>query len=74
MFQDGEKLPDTFDEWLETAQLVYNILTAEGIRVVKARIDPKTFHGWCRARGYAMDTPARMAYAQEFASKAPVPS
>ena len=69
MFQDGERLPDNFDEWLETTQRVYDTRTAKGICVVKAHIDPRTFPGWCRARGYAMDTPARMAYAQEFASK-----
>lgn len=74
MFQDGEKVPGTFDEWLEVAQRVYDTLTTEGIRVVKAHIDPETFPGWCRARGYAMDTPARMAYAQEFAAKAHVAS
>ena len=74
MFQDGENLPDTFGGWLETAQRVYDTLTAEGIRVVKANIDPETFPGWCRARGHAMNTPARMAYAQEFAAKTPVPS
>jgi hypothetical protein len=68
MFPDGWKLPDTFESWLHTAQIVYDKLTAGGFVVVKAYIDPDAFPEWCRARGMKMTTEARTAYANECAA------
>jgi hypothetical protein len=51
MFQDGEKLPDTFDEWLEIAQRVNDTLVAKGICVGTAQVDPATFRVGARLEG-----------------------
>ena len=66
--KDGWKLPDTFDDWLETAQLAYGTLTGQGLTVVRAYIDPDTFPAWCRDHGFEMDTEARMAFGSECAA------
>ena len=67
-FKDGWSLPDTFDSRLEKAELAYDTLTSEGLKVVKALIDPDTFPVWCRDHGFEMDTAARMAFGQECAA------
>ncbi len=69
MSKDGWKLPDTFDDWLQSAQNVLEELTSEGLVVEKAYVDPDTFPEWCRARGLEMDTKARLEYGTEFAAK-----
>jgi hypothetical protein len=69
MFTDGWKLPDTFDDWLRTAQKTLKTLTKEGLVVEKAYADPDTFPEWCRACGLEMDTQARLKYGVEFADK-----
>jgi hypothetical protein len=68
MFPDGWKLPDTFEEWLEIAQILYDKLTADGHLVVKAYIDPNTFPEWCRAKGMEMDADARMDFGNDCAA------
>jgi hypothetical protein len=65
MFPDGSNLPDTYDEWLVMAQSHYDRVTARGMKVVKAYIDPDTFPEWCRTHNMPMDTNGRNAYANE---------
>lgn len=43
MFKDGDKLPDTYAQWLALAQNVCDKLTADGFEVVRAEISPDTF-------------------------------
>jgi hypothetical protein len=62
MFPDGDTLAYTYDDWLKTAQDLYDRLTKAGDIPVKAEIDPETFPEWCRARGMEMDGKARVAY------------
>ena len=69
LFTDGWKLPDKFDNWLETAQQLCDELAFEGQIVEKAYIDPIAFPRWCRAHGVQMDAQGRMAYANECAAK-----
>lgn len=69
MFNDGGKLPVDFDGWLNTAQKLYDKLTAEGRLVEKAYIDPDAFPEWCRAHAMEMDAQSRIAYANECAAK-----
>jgi hypothetical protein len=68
MFKDGWKLPDTFDDWLASAQAKQDELAWRGELVERAYIDPKTFPEWCRLHHQEMDEEGRMAYANECAA------
>jgi hypothetical protein len=69
MFTDGDKLADTFENWLKSAQAGFDKLTGSGHVVIKAIIDPDTFPKWCRARGLEMSAKARTAFGNECAYK-----
>jgi hypothetical protein len=66
MFTDGEKLPDTYNEWLQEAKKVSDFLTLEGFNVVRVYLDPKTLSAWCKTQNYEMDATARSLYATDF--------
>lgn len=64
IFEDAADLPGTFDEWLAKAEQAEQALGREGMRVVRAEIDPHTFGAWCQAHGFQhIDDEARMEYA-----------
>ena len=66
MFKDGEKLPDTYEDWLAKAQnTVLNL--ADRFLIEKSYIDPETFPMWCAKRGLQMDAIARTRYSAEVA-------
>lgn len=68
IFQDADDLPDTYDEWLVQAEEGEEQLKREGLKVVRAEIDPVAFPGWCANEGYAqIDTHARIAFANAMA-------
>ena len=67
MFKDGEKLPDTYEDWLAKAQVTVLTLAADRLRVERAYIDPETFPKWCEEKGLEMDADARTDFAAEFA-------
>ena len=67
MFTDGSKLADTFDEWLTAAQTGYDKFDRQGMKVVKAYIDPDTFPEWCRTHHQEMNAQGRGAFANECA-------
>jgi hypothetical protein len=68
MFTDRDVLPDTYEEWLKTAQDALSVLTLQGINVVKAYFDPDTFPDWCKANGHKMDADARAEYGSAYAA------
>jgi len=51
LFADGNKLPRTFEEWRKIAVEMEQGLKAYGHPVMRVRIDPSTFPGWCAAHG-----------------------
>jgi hypothetical protein len=60
LFDDGEQLPDTYDDWLKKANETVRQLTLAGQHVIKAEIDPNTFPAWCKAHGFKrIDAQAR---------------
>jgi hypothetical protein len=69
MFTDSDKLADTFDSWIKSAQTGFDKLTGAGHVVIKANIDPDTFPEWCRARGLEMNAHARTAFGNECAAE-----
>ncbi|AKH38101.1 MULTISPECIES: Rossmann-fold NAD(P)-binding domain-containing protein [Nitrosomonas] len=60
---DSHKLPESFDIWLAEAEQDEDNLTQDGYTVVRTRIDPETFLGWCRSQGLNADFEARMGFA-----------
>jgi len=51
IFEDGNRMPPTWKEWLKIAEEMERGLTAYGHVVLRVRIDPKTFPDWCAAHG-----------------------
>ena len=49
IFDDGIKLPRTWDEWRKTAEEMEKGLKAYGHPVMRVRIDPAAFTEWCAA-------------------------
>ncbi|SFI22635.1 hypothetical protein [Nitrosomonas sp. Nm34] len=60
---DSHKLPQSFDVWLAEAEQDEDNLKQDGYTVVRTRIDPKMFSGWCRSQGLNADFEARMGFA-----------
>ncbi len=62
---DADKLPDTYAEWLASAQGLLAQLRRDGIPAERVPLDPAVFSAWCVARGLALDAQARSQYASE---------
>ena len=67
LFKDGHKLPLTYEDWEQQVYEIIDQAKIQGIVVIKAYIDPKTFPNWCRARDLNIDAKARERFATEFA-------
>jgi hypothetical protein len=68
LFADKDELPDTYAEWLATAEALLASLKRSGINGAKVRLDPETFSAWCAAQGLAPDAQARSRYVGEVAA------
>lgn len=63
IFDDRDDLPDSFAEWKQLAENTEQQLAAQGIKTVRAEIDPRTFPTWCSENGFEkIDKHSRMAY------------
>ncbi len=51
IFDDGNKLPPSWQQWLKMAEEMERGLKAYGHPVMRVTIDPKTFPDWCAANG-----------------------
>lgn len=49
IFDDGDKLPPSWNEWLKMAEEMEQGLQAYGHVVLRVYIDPATFPDWCAA-------------------------
>jgi hypothetical protein len=49
IFDDGNKMPRTWREWLKIAEEMEQGLLSYGHVVLRVRIDPETFSDWCTA-------------------------
>jgi hypothetical protein len=47
IFDDGNKMPSTWREWLKIAEEMERGLISYGHVVLRVRIDPDTFTDWC---------------------------
>ena len=62
IFDDGNKMPRTWKEWLKFAEEMENGLKAYGHPVMRVRIDPATFPAWCAAHGTSPGRQGRKAF------------
>ena len=67
LFSDLDKLPATYDAWLQRAEQVENQLQRAGLAVARVRIRPVPFTAWCRERNISPDQAARLTFANESA-------
>ena len=63
LFEDGDKLPVTYAQWLVNADAGYQSLSASGVSVIKVDIDLDQFPKWCASQGHNINAEARKAYA-----------
>ena len=68
-FEDKAKLPDTYSEWLQSAEGLLRKLRSEGIRAIPINMEPSVFLEWCSTNGLRLDAKARTRYANEGAAK-----
>ena len=57
IFDDGDKLPPSWKEWLRIAEEMEQGLKAYGHVVLRVPIDPATFPDWCTATACARAVP-----------------
>lgn len=62
LFTDAEKLPRSFLQWQDMAEQGRKRYVRQGVFVVKAYIDPRTFPAWCEANGCGLDANGRMKF------------
>jgi hypothetical protein len=72
MFDDGNNLHATYDEWLKAAETGRRSIESKGIKVVFAYIDPDEFIIWCERNGMKLNAEARNRFASETAYKAAI--
>ena len=65
LFTDPEKLPETFDVWLQRAEAVERQSRKSGLAVARILVRPAPFAAWCKERRVAPDQRARFAYVHE---------
>jgi hypothetical protein len=66
LFEDGQKLPATYEQWLQAANGLFERLKSQGVSVQRVYLYPNDFAAWCRSRGLNINADARMKYAAAF--------
>lgn len=65
IIDDREKVHDTWEEWLKSAEELRRTLKAEGFDPVYVVIDLDELMIWCRKQGRKNDGAARAVYTQQ---------
>jgi hypothetical protein len=65
LFSDPEKLPATYDAWLERAEGIERQFKRAGFGVARIWIRPLPFSAWCKERNVSPDQAARLIFANE---------
>jgi hypothetical protein len=65
LFDDGERMPRAWTEWLKMAEEMERGLKAYGHPVMRVRIEPNMFADWCRAHGMSLGAQGRKAFVAE---------
>lgn len=62
IFDDGNKMPGTWREWLKIAEEMERGLTSYGHVVLRVRINPGTFSDWCASQGAKSSREGRKSF------------
>ena len=62
LFDDGDKLPPSWKEWLKMAEEMERGLKAYGHVVMRVRIDPNTYLAWCTAHDVSPGSEGRKRF------------
>jgi hypothetical protein len=65
LFSDSNKLPTTYDAWLERAEGVEQKFQSAGFDIAKIWIRPIPFAAWCNGRNVSPDQVARLIFVNE---------
>jgi hypothetical protein len=65
LFSDPNKLPTTYDAWLERAEGVEQIFQSAGFDVARIWIGPIPFAAWCKERNVSPNQVARLNFVNE---------
>ena len=71
LFSDTDKLPTTYDAWLERAEGVERQFKKAGFTVARIWIRPVPFATWCKERNASPDQAARFTFVNEAAQHPP---
>jgi hypothetical protein len=69
LFRDPDKLPTTYDAWLDRAERVERQFQKAGFAVARIWIRPVPFAAWCKERNVSPDQRARLTFANEAARR-----
>ena len=67
LFSDPDKLPATYDAWLERAERTESQLQKAGFGVARIWIRSRPFAAWCKERNVSSDQTARLTFVNEAA-------
>jgi len=62
LFDDGDKMPPNWQEWLKMAEEMEQGLKAYGHVVLRVYIDPAAFPDWCAAHGTSPGSTGRRKF------------
>ena len=74
LFSDSNKLPTTYDSWLERAERIERQFQKAGFGVSKTWIRPAPFAAWCNERNISPDRVARLIFVNEATRLTIIPS
>ena len=65
VFSDPNKLPTTYDAWLESAEGIEQQFQSAGFKIAKIWIRPIPFAAWCDDRNISPDQAAGLIFVNE---------
>jgi hypothetical protein len=63
LFEDAEKMPHTWNQWLKRAEQMEERAKAQGCKTVRVYIDPESFADWCLREGKSANSDGRQRFA-----------
>jgi hypothetical protein len=63
IFDDADKMPRTWKEWLKRAEQMEERAKAQGYHTQRVYIDPDSFANWCLCEGMSTDSEGRQKFA-----------
>jgi hypothetical protein len=71
LFSDPDKLPGTYDAWLNRAEGIERQFQKAGFGVARIWVRPVPFAAWCKKRKVPPDQAARLTFVNEAAQDLP---